>query len=156
MSDLPPNIVTERRHDHGTRKLFDKLASHEKASEQRFELFQDEIIQRLEGHVSYKVLAGTVVTVAMAIIAGIITLMSVTRGQVEDYRRGTDVRFEKIDTAFQSFKAETGTKVEGIYRFLLEKQRPDIVRQQVEEQRRELTPPAAPINPLAPTKPPRK
>lgn len=152
MAELPPNVYQERRTDAGTRKLFEKLAAHEKASEQRLESFQEEIIARLEGHVSYKVLIGSIITVAAAIIAGILALTSATRNQVEDSRRATDVKIEKLDNSLQAFKSEAGAEVKGIYRFLLEKQKPDVVRQQVEEQKRETAPPPTPVNPLVPTR----
>lgn len=150
MGALPPNVEHERRFDAGTRKLFERLDAHEKKSEDRWELYTDAMEARLKQFVTFQVLLGSIITVASGILIGILSLNSTTRGQVDSAKVEMNVRIEKVDASLQALKAETGTKVEGIYRFLLEKQRPDIVRAQVEEQRRELSPPPTPINPIAP------
>jgi hypothetical protein len=150
MAELPPNVHSERRLDEnaGSRKVIEFVRSHEAKSEQRLESFREEILGKLEGHVSYKVLTASILTVAAGIIAGVLTLTSTNRSQVEESRKATDSKIEKLETNLQAFKSETGAEVKGIYRFLLEKQKPEIVKRDVEEQKRETAPPPEPINPL--------
>lgn len=152
MNGLPPNIERERRTDAGTRALFKELAKHEEASLHRMEGFQEEVLARLEGHVTYKMLVGSVVTVATAIVVGVLTLNATTKSQVDTAKAAMESRIDKVDTTVQQFKADTGAEVKGIYRFLLEKQKPEVVRRDVENDKRENAPPPEPINPLAPSR----
>lgn len=152
MPELPPNVHAERRTDAGTRKLFEEIKRLQDHQDKQRELLKEELTAKLEGHVSYKVLIGSIITVAVAIVAGVLTLTSSTRSQVEDTKRSNEAKIEKVDLSLQQFKAETGAEVKGIYRFLLEKQSASVVKTLVEQEKRDNAPPPAPINPMKPSR----
>lgn len=135
----------EQRRDKHTRMLWNHI-------DERFDLFEEEIKSKFENYVSYKALFGFLTGVAVSIIVGVLALFATTRSQVDVAKAEMSQKIGSVDTSLQQFKSETGSEVKGVYRFLLEKQRPDIVRQQVEEQKRETAPPLEPVNPLAPRK----
>lgn len=149
---LPPNVTQERREDGGSRHIHDLVnqvfANLKKHFDEQMELLKEAVDAKLENHVSYRALFLAMLGTVVAVIVGVLGLYVSTRSQVDVAKAATDAKIEKVDTALQAFKAETGAEVKGIYRFLLEGQNKNIIRQQVEQQKRDEAPPPEPLNPL--------
>lgn len=154
MPELPPNVKVERREDHGARKTIESLTfglnDLRKHLDEQVKFLVLEIKHLAESKISAFALIASVLTVSLALIGGSVALVNSNRAMVDEKLKTTESKIALLDQALQQFKGETGAEVKGIYRFLLEKQRPDIIRRDVEEQKRETAPPPTPINPLAP------
>jgi hypothetical protein len=141
---------TKPRTDDGSRKIYARIEKVEERVETQLKAIDADVeeIRKEVGNI-WKWIAGAVVTLSVFTLGTQAKCSSESRDRIDESRAATEAKIEKVETALQRFQSETGAEVKGLYRFLLEKQRPDIVRQQVEEQKRETAPPPEPVNPLA-------
>lgn len=141
---LPPNVQTERRHDDGSRKVIEhirEIQGHLKAQD----VDLGAIKKDLEQFVTYKWLIGVAFGFAVAVGGAAWKMQESALQKIEDNRVAREAAILQIrqETAATSLRVES--KIDGVYRYLIEGKPKAEVRAAVQAEER--TPPLVPPPP---------
>lgn len=151
MFDLPANVEEERRTDPGSRKIFDAikgLRGHLKAQDVDLE----ELKSKLPQFVTYQWLIGIAGAFALAVIGIAWKLQDSALARVEENRIQREAAILQIRQEQAASNLRIESKVDGIYKFLIEGRPKAEVKAEVKAEEKAAEPALVPLVPVPPVR----
>jgi predicted methyltransferase MtxX (methanogen marker protein 4) len=136
-------------HVHQVKTQVDEITKALRSQDVDLEAIRNE----LEHHVTFKWLITIAGGFGLAVVGGAWMMQERALKAIEDNRQQREAAITQIRTEQASVNARVESKIDGVYKFLIEGKPKAEVRAEVRAEEKAAEPPPKPINPLAPSRP---